>query len=167
MWILVLLVILSLVSRVESADYDAGQKIRGLVEVEQPDPTLLHTTIGSPLVGNAGTSSIFSSDFLGWKVKNIGYTSAVTGTITLTPSSGKRLYIYYIIITIDTQTSNACAYLAFNPSPDISNAIVICPVTANTCGAIGRHTCIAGAINTSLYCTAPANSHISIWYTEY
>jgi hypothetical protein len=167
MWVLVILAILLSVSRVESADYDAGQRIRGLVEVEQPDPTLLHTTIGSPIVGNAGTSSIFSSDFLGWKVKNIGYISAVTGTITLTPSTGKRLYIYYVIITIDTQTSNACAYLAFNSIPDITNAIVICPVTANTCGAIGRHTCIAGAIDTSLYCTAPANSHISIWYTEY
>jgi len=167
MWILVLILALLIVSRVESADYDAGQKIRGLVEVEQLDPTLLQATIGSPLVGNAGTSSIFVSDFLGWKVKNIGYTSAVTGTITLTPSSGKRLYIYYVIITIDTQTSNACAYLAFNPSPDITNAIIICPVTANTCGAIGRHTCTAGAIDTSLYFTAPANSHISIWYTEY
>jgi len=167
MWILALIMILLIVLDVESADYDAGQRVRGLVEVEQPDPTLLHTTIGSPVVGNAGTSSIFSSDFLGWNVRNIGYTSAVTGTITLSPSSGKRLYIYYAIITIDTQTSNTCAYLAFNSSPNISNSILICPITANTCGAIGRHICIAGEIDSPLYCSAPANTHISIWYTEY
>jgi hypothetical protein len=167
MWKLVLIITLLMVSNVESADYDAGQKIRGLVEVEQPDPTLLHTTIGSPIVGNAGTSSIFSSDFLGWNVKNIGYTNAVTGTITLTPSTGKRLYIYYVILAIEKQTSDTCAYLSFNPSPDITNAILVCPVIANTCGAIGRHVCVAGAIDTPLYLSAPAKTHITIWFMEF
>jgi hypothetical protein len=167
MWILVLILALLIVSRVESADYDAGQKIRGLVEVEQIDPTLLHATIGSPIVGNAGTSSIFSSDFLGWNVKNIGYTTAVTGTITLTPSTGKSLYIYYVIVAIEKQTADTCAYLSFNSSPNITNAILICPVVANTCGAIGRHVCAAGATDTSLYFSAPAKTHITIWYMEY
>lgn len=90
-----------------------------------------------------------------------GYSSAVTGTITLTPTTGYKIRV--IAIIAKTASTSGDISVSFNSSPTITNAIFYVPSDIRGDGHIVNQ---VGSIDGSLYVSVPANTWMEIFYRE-